>query len=150
MVGNAYSMIEITACNLAIITLPDLHMVGADHEFIATRQYAYCAYERQRRNARVLGYIYTHWLVSAGSIINIRGHQKEQGREYRCTRILHDNEACLIDGKFILRIARSEHAENEFKSFLRTSIQYFVFGNNNIIIKLFKSLALVLLFSHIL
>ena len=36
-VGNAYSMIEITACNLAIMTLPDLHMVGADHEFIATR-----------------------------------------------------------------------------------------------------------------
>lgn len=37
MVGNAHSMIEITACNLAIITLLDLHMVGADHEFIATR-----------------------------------------------------------------------------------------------------------------
>lgn len=30
MVGNAHSAIEITACNLAITTLPDLHMVGAE------------------------------------------------------------------------------------------------------------------------
>lgn len=136
MVGNAHSMIEITACNLAIITLLDLHMVGADHEFITTQQYAYCAHEGQGRNVRVVGYIYTQSCQPVRLLISV-DTRRNRGREYRYTRILHDNEACLIDEKFILRIIRSMLRTNSSHA-----CEYFIlyiFGNC-IIIMLFKSL----------
>lgn len=69
----------------------------------------------------------------------ISGDTRRNRAENTGIRILHDNEACLIDEKFILRKVGSEYAENEFKSCSRTNIQYFAFGNC-IIIMLFKSL----------
>lgn len=117
MVGNAHSMIEITACNLAIITLLDLHMVGADHEFIATRQYAYRAYEGQGGVMCVLSSVIS---IHSSSCQPVRLLISEDTRRNRAgntgiRRILHDNEACLIDEKFILRKAnmlrtKSSHA----------------------------------------